>query len=286
MEKVLLAVLAATLGITEDEVKAKAEDENGQQELLTLHTAKVKGVKDTAFNDGEKKARKEQRSKFEQEIKEAFELDSDKQGVDLVSDLVAAIRKEAKAATDDIKKHPDYLALERESNKKIKQLETEAEEKVRAVEQQYARKDTVATVKAKALAEFEALNPILAADPAKAARQKALIEREIEAGNYEIVDGAILILDKDGKRLEDGQFNPVKLADHVKTIADNLGFEFKAAQERQSGGDDAPDGGKATGFKGELPKSADEYATKLADKSIPLADRLAMKEAYEAQNKN
>jgi hypothetical protein len=286
MENILLAVLAATLGKTEGEVKELAETENGQTELLNLHKEKVKGVKDTAFNDGEKKARKEQRSKFEQEIKEAFELDSEKQGVDLVQDLVAAIRTEAKKATDDIKKHPDYLALERESTNKIKQLETEAEEKVKAVEQQYARKDTVATVKAKALAEFEALNPILATDPAKIAKQKALIEREIEAGNYEVVEGAILILDKDGKRQEDAHGNPIKFGDFVKGVADNLGFEFKAATERKSPGDDAPDKDKATGYTGEMPKTAAEYATKMADRAIPLAERLALKEAYEAQPKN
>jgi hypothetical protein len=291
--KSLLAFVATALGVAKSDVEAKLEDATGESELLDLHKQKVQEQKKTNFDDGYKKANKEVKYAFEKDLKEKFDLNSDKTGLDLVEELLTVKGKEAapgEVTEDVIKKHPLYLAKEKEVANVAKNVEKEWQTKLTELEKAQAKKEAFKTVSERALTAFEKLNPVLSADPEKANRQKKLIIERLEKFDFEINGDNLLILEAEGKRKEDGHGNPYKFEDLVKQTADDLGFDYKVAEERSSSG-----GGSNTGntggaperkFKGELPKTPDDYLKIITDSSIPLEQRLEVKEVFEKETSN
>lgn len=285
LQKFILAYLGVSLGLTKTELEDKVLEletsEEARKEFFDLHKAKVSEIKKTALDDGHKKATKTALTKLESEIKEKFGIDSEKQGLELIEDVVAtkAASSESKEVTeDDVKKHPVYLALEKEKSKAEKTFDATLQAKIKEVEEGFAKKETVKTVADKAISQFMELNPVLSSDATKAEKQKALIRKQVETGNFKIEGDTILILNADGSRLEDDHGNAVKFEDYVKNTADEFGFEFKVANDRDSsgggsnggvGGDGNQGGtGSEKKYTGKLPTNEAEYAALLFDNTL------------------
>lgn len=298
LAKFLLAYLVASQGISKTEAeefitKLEEGDEETEKDLLNNHKARVSELKRTAFDDGHKKAAKNTLTKLEADLKEKFGIESDKQGIELVEEVVAAkaAGSESKDITEeDVKKSPVYLALEKEKKQAEKRFETDLQNKVKEVEEGYAKQATVKAVAEKAITQFMALNPVLAADATKAERQKALIRKQIESGSYKVEGENILILNADGSRLEDDHGNAIKFEDYVKNTADELGFEFKVADQRDSSGGGSNGGAGGLGnqggtgsekkYTGKLPTNEDEYTAILFNSALSIEQKNEVQEHW------
>jgi hypothetical protein len=98
--------------------------------------------------------------------------------------------------------------------------------------------------------------------------------------NYEIAaNGDIVVLDKEGKRVEDAHGNAVKFDDFVVNIA-SQGIDFQEHDDKGTPHGTKPPGGDDKGDKKPfvMPKFSTkaEYNAYVADKTIPLDHRMAV----------
>lgn len=165
------------------------------------------------FNDGHSKAKREERAKYEDEIKTHFGIDSKAIGVDLIKDVVS------QGSKNDVKTHPDYLALERKlQNDYIKREDYDVVKgEYDSFKQKVERDSMLSRVKQDGKSVFYGLNPVLSKDKQRALNQEQEFLRKLEDYNYQVQpDGNHLILDKDGKRIVNENMNPVTFQDFVK----------------------------------------------------------------------
>lgn len=299
--KLLVAYLAKVNGQTEDEVASlilekKADgtyDEDkvldgGLDAILAKDTERVTKLKgeDPAkkFTEGLNKGKKEALEGLEKQLREAYGVDEDSKlkGAELVKAVVEKTKAPLKAGDlkdDDVKKHPVYLQLEAAKNKALEDAKAEHEAKVKEIETGHAKKETLQGVKSEVFKAFDALKPVLSKDAAKAARSRERFAAQFEGYTYEKqADGSYLIIDKDGKRLEDKHGNPKKLNDLVKETAEQE-FEFVAQDPKGNGGNG---GGGGTGSGGvKLPKTEEEFNEMVLNEPDP-AKRAEISTAWEA----
>lgn len=262
--------------------------------------------KPTKFQQGYAKAKAEERAKFEAELKEEYGIDEEHEahslsGSELIKAIVSAKATEGAKKTkgaselteDEIKATPAYKMLEKKWKKEISDKESEFNTQLENVKKGYQQEQTFSSFAEDALKELNALNPVFAKNSTVAQTQqknflnafKGLEIRKDEDGGYTFM--------KDGKALEDGHANLKDWKEHVKEIAGQH-FEFsnnngggnsgnnnegKEGKGQQSGGGSVkyPDGYSR-------PKNEQEYYKITSDKSIPVATRVQISEAWNAEN--
>lgn len=220
------------------------------EEILAWDKERVTKLKpDTkkVFDDGYKKAQSEILTSFEKQISEKFGVKSDKKGVELIAEIVEAAKGSkaeggAGLSEEDVKKHRIYLDAIAEADKKVSAKDQEWQEKYKALESSVEREKTFSEVAKKAIAHFDSLKPILSSDPVKAANQRDLLLRDLSNLQYEIRDGVIVLLDKDGSDLQDGHGKRIPFEKVVKDISDRY-FEYQAADPRGNAGNNGTGGG-------------------------------------------
>lgn len=293
LEKFIVAYLETTLPVSKVDATKLKEDADYRKDFFEQHKVQVAKskqeldkVKDEEFEKGVRKSL----SKFEKEAKEKFGVETDKKGLDLIEAILETKTSDSKPGElteDAIKKHPVYLALEKESTKKLREVEKAAEEKVKAKEAEYAKKETFKTVEQRAIDFLKKEGIIVSENPEKASRQLKQVVRELEKIDYQPDGENILILEPDGKRKEDEHGKAYQFEKLVKDTADSLGFDFRVAQQRSSAGHTNTNP-EATGkkFTGQMPKTQDDYFKIQFDEKIPIEQRLEVKEAWEKQTSN
>ena len=104
---------------------------------------------------------------------------------------------------------------------------------------------------------------------------------------FDVQDERIVVMDKDGKVLEDGHGNSRSFEDIVKETASGL-FEFKA----NNGGSGSGNGGQGQGgsgssssYAGNVPKTFEELEKVMSDTSISIEDRSNIMAEYEKAQK-
>jgi hypothetical protein len=221
---------------------------------------------------------KEGASKIEKEIKEKYGVESEVIGVELVDQVVLKQVEEAtKAGSKDISKHPEYIKLQGEIDKKLKDRDKEWQDKLEKREQEFNNAKLFEKVKDKALANLEARKPILPADPKKAQFWRETYLNELRSYNFqEVEDGGLVVLNKEGKRMEDSHGYAVSFDEFEKSIADKC-FEYPTAQQRSSAGNQST---TQQGGTGEVKTKADALA-KLKEPKITPEDRKKFTELYE-----
>lgn len=246
------------------------------QVLLDKDAQRIQGLKpDTKkfFDDGYKKAQSETLSKFEKELAEKYKLKSEKKGIELIDDLVSQYVKEGGTDEEKIKKSKPYLdaieALQKEKDELLNQKNQEFENFKKQVEQDRAFNQ----VSSEALVIFENLKPILPEDAAKATNLKKIFVEELKQYKYEMREGAIIILDKDGNDATDTHGHRIKFDSLVRLTAEKY-FEFYQA-----------DGKEAPKFKKEGQKStykinSEQDYIKLRSEAKTPEERAALLEAY------
>jgi hypothetical protein len=235
-ERVILESAMSKLFKIGKEAMSSLYNEDG--ELISMDSIIEANVSKQAAHKEEKENQykrglKEGSVKFEKAIKQ--EIDSDLEGVELVAELVSQIQAKAsenKLTDQDVEKHPRYIELKTEVEKKVKEAVSEKEADIKRLQVEFEKKETFRTINAKALEMLESLNPVLPEDKAKAESWKKTYLKEFEGFDYQEKDGDYIVL-KDGKVYEDSHGNPIKLTDLSKLTADKY-FEFNTAEQRKS----------------------------------------------------
>ena len=224
------ALLDADGNITDDVWAALAKKDKERVKRITEDLkADHKTEITDKFNEGHAKAKREERSKYEDEIREAFGVQSKSMGLDLIKDVVATGNKE------DVKTHPDYIALEKKLREEYVPAEdfTVVKGEYDAYKARVERDKVFSRVKADGKAQFYSMNPVLSKDKKRALNQETEFLNKLEGYNYQLAeDGNHIVLDKEGKRMVNENLNPITFPDLVK----NLTLSYFDVQEQEPSG--------------------------------------------------
>lgn len=263
------------------------------QKLLDEDAKRVEAIKksvDTkpAFQDGFKKAQGEILTKFEKDLKEKFGLESDKMGLELVEELVSKKSEGGQGGDlteDAIKRSKVFQDMESNLKKQIKQTETDYQAKINEIQDGYKAEQTFSNVSQKALQIFNGLNPILPQNKTVADNQVKFFVNSLKDFKFDVQDERIVVMDKDGKVLEDGHGNSRSFEDIVKETASGL-FEFKANNGGSGSGNGGQgQGGSGSSYAGNVPKTFEELEKVMSDTSISIEDRSNIMAEYEKAQK-
>lgn len=263
------------------------------QKLLEEDAKRVEAIKksvDTkpAFQDGFKKAQGEILTKFEKDLKEKFGLESDKMGLELVEELVSKKSEGGQGGDlteDAIKRSKVFQDMESNLKKQITTVKTEYETKINEIQDGYKAEQTFSNVSQKALQIFNGLNPILPQNKTVADNQVKIFVNTLKDFKFDVQDERIVVMDKDGKVLEDGHGNSRSFEDIVKETASGL-FEFKANNGGSGSGNGGQgQGGSGSSYAGNVPKTFEELEKVMSDTSISIEDRSNIMAEYEKAQK-
>ena len=263
------------------------------QKLLDEDAKRVEAIKksvDTkpAFQDGFKKAKSEVLTDFEKELKEKFGLESDKMGLELVEELVSKKSEGGQGGDlteDAIKRSKVFQDMESNLKKQITTVKTEYETKINEIQDGYKAEQTFSNVSQKALQIFNGLNPILPQNKTVADNQVKFFVNTLKDFKFDVQDERIVVMDKDGKVLEDGHGNSRSFEDIVKETASGL-FEFKANNGGSGSGNGGQgQGGSGSSYAGNVPKTFEELEKVMSDTSISIEDRSNIMAEYEKAQK-
>lgn len=296
-EKILHGVLSKTLNV--DDGKFAELIKNGESELseseiisqlLKLDVDRVKAIKDETgkekFQEGFKKSKKEVLEALETEMKEKFNIESSKTGLDLVNEIVEKTSKPNSEVTEDaIRRSKLFLDLESKLKSEIKELKTQHQNEVDTIKKSYEGEKILSSVNANAMKILNELNPILPSNATIAENQKKAFLNQFKDFGFEIQDDRIVVLDKDGKVLQDEHGNTKTFDEIVKAKASNF-FELAQNNGGSGSGNGGQNGeGSSGGNSGvQTPKTLEELTNIMNDDSIDGAEKLKIAEAYEKQN--
>lgn len=263
------------------------------QKLLDEDAKRVEAIKksvDTkpAFQDGFKKAQGEILTKFEKDLKEKFGIESDKMGLELVEELVSKKSEGGQGGDlteDAIKRSKVFQDMESNLKKQITTVKTEYEAKINEIQDGYKAEQTFSNVSQKALQIFNGLNPILPQNKTVADNQVKFFVNTLKDFKFDVQDERIVVMDKEGKVLEDGHGNSRSFEDIVKETASGL-FEFKANNGGSGSGNGGQgQGGSGSSYAGNVPKTFEELEKVMSDTSISIEDRSNIMAEYEKAQK-
>ena len=282
-EQNLLTESLSKLFKIEPEILASLYNEAGElsdfSKILELDAQRIQKIR-TESDNQYKRGIKEGASKIEKELREKYELDSELIGVDLIDHLVVKKVEEAKVAgTKDVTKHPDYIKLQVSIDKQLRDRDKEWEGKMETKERDFNKVRIFEKVREKALLNLSGRNPILSTDPRKAQKWKETYLNDLRQANYmEDDDGKLIVLDKDGKTLQNPHGQNITFDQFEKDIADNY-FDYPVAADRSSAANKVID--KVAGSNGfDPPKNEDEYMARLRDPKITPKERIELTEFW------
>lgn len=261
--------------------------------ILEIDAQRVENIKKSvdkkdAFQDGFKKAKSEVLTDFEKGLKEKFGIESDKTGLELVEEVVSKKSEGGQGGDvteDAIKRSKVFQDMESNLKKQIKQTETDYQNKINEIQDGYKAEQTFSNVSQKALQIFNGLNPILPQNKTVADNQVKFFVNTLKDFKFDVQDERIVVMDKDGKVLEDGHGNSRSFEDIVKETASGL-FEFKANNGGSGSGNGGQgQGGSGSSYAGSVPKTFEELEKVMSDTSISIEDRSNIMAEYEKAQK-
>ena len=261
--------------------------------ILEIDAQRVENIKKSvdkkdAFQDGFKKAKSEVLTDFEKGLKEKFGVESDKTGLELVEEVVSKKSEGGQGGDiteDAIKRSKVFQDMESNLKKQITTVKTEYETKINEIQDGYKAEQTFSNVSQKALQIFNGLNPILPQNKTVADNQVKFFVNTLKDFKFDVQDERIVVMDKDGKVLEDGHGNSRSFEDIVKETASGL-FEFKANNGGSGSGNGGQgQGGSGSSYAGNVPKTFEELEKVMSDASISIEDRSNIMSEYEKAQK-
>ena len=261
--------------------------------ILEIDAQRVENIKKSvdkkdAFQDGFKKAKSEVLTDFEKGLKEKFGIESDKTGLELVEEVVSKKSEGSQGGDiteDAIKRSKVFQDMESNLKKQITTVKTEYETKINEIQDGYKAEQTFSNVSQKALQIFNGLNPILPQNKTVADNQVKFFVNTLKDFKFDVQDERIVVMDKDGKVIEDGHGNSRSFEDIVKETASGL-FEFKANNGGSGSGNGGQgQGGSGSSYAGNVPKTFEELEKVMSDTSISIEDRSNIMAEYEKAQK-
>lgn len=215
------------------------------------------GDKDEQFKFGERKTN----DAWRKAVKALGVKTDKKEPSEVLAELMAIKGSTVEITEDVVKKHPAYLNLETEHVNLKNGMEQTLAEKLAAKDAEHTRERMLSQVIETAEAQLLGMKPILSKDPTRAKNQRLPFIQELRSLNYQALEGngdsPFLLLDNEGKRLNDKLGHPVKFTDKVKEIGEKY-FDFEAGEQRSNMGD--PDKGTSNKSMGVVPKDPTERA--------------------------
>ena len=261
--------------------------------ILEIDAQRVENIKKSvdkkdAFQDGFKKAKSEVLTDFEKGLKEKFGIESDKTGLELIEEVVSKKSEGGQGGDvteDAIKRSKVFQDMESNLKKQVTTVKTEYETKINEIQDGYKAEQTFSNVSQKALQIFNGLNPILPQNKTVADNQVKFFVNSLKDFKFDVQDERIVVMDKDGKVLEDGHGNSRSFEDIVKETASGL-FEFKANNGGSGSGNGGQgQGGSGSSYAGNVPKTFEELEKVMGDNSISIEDRSNIMAEYEKAQK-
>ena len=261
--------------------------------ILEIDAQRVENIKKSvdkkdAFQDGFKKAKSEVLTDFEKGLKEKFGIESDKTGLELVEEVVSKKSEGGQGGDvteDAIKRSKVFQDMESNLKKQVTTVKTEYETKINEIQDGYKAEQTFSNVSQKALQIFNGLNPILPQNKTVADNQVKFFVNTLKDFKFDVQDERIVVMDKDGKVIEDGHGNSRSFEDIVKETASGL-FEFKANNGGSGSGNGGQgQGGSGSSYAGNVPKTFEELEKVMGDNSISIEDRSNIMAEYEKAQK-
>ena len=261
--------------------------------ILEIDAQRVENIKKSvdkkdAFQDGFKKAKSEVLTEFEKGLKEKFGIESDKTGLELVEEVVSKKSEGGQGGDvteDAIKRSKVFQDMESNLKKQITTVKTEYETKINEIQDGYKAEQTFSNVSQKALQIFNGLNPILPQNKTVADNQVKFFVNTLKDFKFDVQDERIVVMDKEGKVIEDGHGNSRSFEDIVKETASGL-FEFKANNGGSGSGNGGQgQGGSGSSYAGNVPKTFEELEKVMSDTSISIEDRSNIMAEYEKAQK-
>lgn len=300
LKNILLGLVSKTVKIDNgklDELLSSdgATEESVINSLLELDVNRVAEIKKSVdldkFKEGYAKAKKEERSAFEKEVKEKFNFSGDATGVSLIESIIAANKPAGSGSKeiteDDVKKHKSYQDLLDSMNQKVNTITTEWETKYNDLQKQHAKTGIVSSVKTKALGILDSMKPVLPKNAAAATNLKNIFSGVFDSFDYEEQNGRTLIM-KDGKLLEDAHGNRIELEDLIKSTAQSY-FDFQENNGGSNGANGGNGGNGAAGGAGgsssiATPKTLAELTAIVENPDISAADKERLIKEFEQKN--
>jgi len=254
-------------GLSEQEFKEKYMDgdeikDDAFDAMIESTSAKLEKRGQEMFDKGFQKAEGKYKGVAEKKFKELTGVEADDSATieDMIETFKESNKSKSKHTDDDIKVHPVYRELEKNSVKKAEYeaLRTEFDS-YKASEE---KNKVLGNVKPKVWDVVSKMNPVLEANTKVAETRKNTFINAVISGVEIVADGDDIVLMKDGKRLEDKLGNPVSFDSYVKGEAENY-FEFKK-QEPKGG---AGNGNNPPDPEGQFtaPKTIEEFNAKRAE---------------------
>lgn len=296
--KEIIAAFAAFLrktGMEEGKVAAlfNAEgtelNDNFEAETTTFDANRIQKIKTDShkeghtagFNEGNSKGFKDGATKWEKEAKEKYQITSEKQGLDLVDEIVTTksnVKPELEA--DKVKLHPEYIKMENELRKANKDTAAEWEKKYNEREANLTKEKTFSKVLAKAKEIIAKEKFILSKDPAKAEVQLELLVNRLNQFEFTENEGDF-IMSKEGKPHEDKHGSKIKFDDFVKGVSESI-WDRAAGDSKSSAGNNNNGGTGSEGKNKDVktPANEAEYMQMISTEKNP-ERRIAIDEAWE-----
>lgn len=261
--------------LSDEAVKILAEKDKERVEKLKGNVDKTK-----IFNEAYNKAKKEEVGKVEKTLAERFNLDNSLKLDELITAIAESKAPKGGELTDEsVKKHPLYVSLERAKTTELKELTDSHKAELEKVQKTQQKASVVSSVTKSAMGYFDSFNPVLSEDKVRATNQRNEFAKKFADYDYEPISGSndYVILDKDGKRLEDGHGNALTLEAFTRQLAEPV-FDFAVQNPKGNSGNEGKAGGAV-----KAPNNEDEYNTAIFNASSP-EERAEITAAWEASN--
>lgn len=293
-KNVITGLLSKAYNVDNGKIAELLEAENITEEtvlssILDLDTARVTKLKEAdtgKFQEGYQKAKKEVLTQFEKDLKTQYGIESDKMGLELITEIVTEKTKSTGTNDDDILRHPLYQTLENKYRTETKRIEDEWQQKVTDIQNGYKKNETFAEIQRKALTQLDELKPILPTNATVAANQKQWFVNSLKSYDFDLQENGNIVITKDGKVQQDAHGNSTRFEDLVKTIA-SQNFEFQANNgggNAGNGNNDTPTGiNLPAGVK--MPTTLDEMTAIANNKDISAEDKEKVFNEFEKNQK-
>lgn len=283
--------------LIKDGEMSEDEQKEALKKILEIDKNRIQSVTETAtknvntkefIEQGYNKAKGEVLTKFEQGLKSKFGLETDKTGQDLIDFIVSEKAEKGgsgELTEDAIKRSKFYQDLESNAKTQVKTLKDEYEEKIKSINDGYLYEKTFSDVSQKALTIFNGLNPILPTSKTVADNQVKIFVDSLKGFKFDKQDDRIVVMDAEGKVVQDAHGNSRSFEDIIKEQASGL-FEFKANNGGSGAGNGNGEGGQGGGSGSHaIPKTFEDLEKVMGDASISIEDRSNIMAEYEKAQK-
>ena len=244
-ESKLAESLSTVFGKPIEDVTAAMSGDDFLTTLADWDATKVATIKTEADNALKTKvvdAKKSKAAEIENLIKQKSGIALEKSGNELIDELIEKLKTPidpskidySKIPDDVVKKHPAFLQVEKLAltDDKLKELRGTIEAELVS---SFQKKQTLSDVQSKALAYLTNANVVKAQNETVHANRLNAFLNSFSDYQYQTNGDDILVLDHDGKRVENKHGHPVKFQDFIKQNAESW-FEFQQSQNRSSAG--------------------------------------------------